>query len=143
MSSGRRTCHVALSLLRPLVLTLCLLTSVVQPVAAAAPAVDGQTAPTAELAGSYLQQGAGNETGSGAATATTTATGNETSASSSGIVGTITGFLGGIAGFVGGVLGAIFSFFVDHIIGQAIIGLTLGVLIGLKLIAIYIEQYEE
>ena len=147
MSSGRRSCHVALSMLRPVVLTLCLLTSVVQPVAATAPAVDGQVAPAASFDAGYLQQGTVNGTdGDGAAGTTaqaTTASGNESSASSGGIVGTITGFAGGIVGFVGGILGAILSFFVDNIIGQAIIGLTLGILIGLKLLAIYIERFEE
>jgi len=132
-------------MLRPVVLTLCLLTSVVQPVAATAPAVDGQAAPAAGLDAPYLQQGTVNGTdGDGATgTAAETTTGNESSASTGGIVGTITGFVGGIVGFVGGILGAILSFFVDNIIGQAIIGLTLGILIGLKLLAIYIERYEE
>lgn len=150
MSSGLRRCHVGRSIVFAVVFTLCLLTGLAQPVAASTHAtVDGQgsqTAPVGQDAPLFVQE-SGNETGGNetgeAASGTNNSTGNESAESDSGgIIGTITGFFGTIVGFIGGILGGILSFFVDNIIGQAIIGLTIGIFIGLKLLAIYIERYE-
>jgi len=132
------------------VFTLCLLTGLAQPVAATAHVTDsgqgGQTASVGQDAPLLLQE-SGIETGGngsdGAASESNNSTGNESADDSGGgIVGTITGFFGTIVGFIGSILGGILSFFVDNIIGQAIIGLAIGILIGLKILAIYIERYE-
>jgi hypothetical protein len=75
-------------------------------------------------------------------------TANATNGSAAAPNGTDAGTEGGggvvatVFGAVGGVFGAIVSFFADNIIGQAVVGLTLGVYIGLKGLAIYIERYE-
>ncbi|MFB6085122.1 MAG: hypothetical protein ABEJ94_12845 [Halorientalis sp.] len=51
-----------------------------------------------------------------------------------GLVGDLIGFLGGIAGAVAG--------FLDSPVGHALVGIPLGIYLGLKAIALYLEYYE-
>lgn len=94
-----------------------------------AAAVDAGAGASAVLDGPPLQQ----TTAANGTAANGTAT--DSGGGGGGIVGTV---FGAIGGFFGGII----SFFADNIIGQAIIGLTLGIYIGLKGLAIYIERYE-
>lgn len=59
----------------------------------------------------------------------------------SGIVGTVLGLLGGLVGALGGLVGAIAGF-LDSPIGHALVGIPLGLYLGLKAIALYLEYYE-
>lgn len=50
---------------------------------------------------------------------------------------------GGILSTITGILGSVVSFVVYSRIAHAILGLPLGILLGLKVIAIYLERYEQ
>ena len=83
--------------------------------------------------------------------AATTATGNgsqlQTAANAEGedggggILGTVLGLVGGVIDFFGGIVGAILGF-LDSPIGHALVGIPLGLYLGLKGIALYLEYYE-
>jgi hypothetical protein len=84
-------------------------------------------------------------------TTATNATGNgsqiETAASEGdddgggGIVGSLLGLAGGLFGLLGGILGVVAGF-LDSTIGHALVGIPLGIYLGLKAIALYLEYYE-
>ncbi|WP_335999623.1 hypothetical protein [Halorientalis halophila] len=64
---------------------------------------------------------------------------------STGIIGSAFGFVGGLLGglgsFLGGLVGALVGF-LDSSIGHALVGIPLGIYLGLKSIALYLEYYE-
>ncbi|WP_299263210.1 hypothetical protein [Halorientalis sp.] len=58
-----------------------------------------------------------------------------------GIVETLLGLVGGVVGFLGGVVGVVAGF-LDSPIGHALVGIPLGLYLGLKGIALYLEYYD-
>ncbi|WP_424019589.1 hypothetical protein ACOZ4N_09000 [Halorientalis pallida] len=81
---------------------------------------------------------AGNATGNGSQLQTAASDGDD---GGGGIVGTLLGLVGGVFGFLGGIVGAIAGF-LDSTIGHALVGIPLGIYLGLKIIALYLEYYD-
>lgn len=137
MSSGLFEYRLTLRRCILLLVTAVLVVGLTQPVAATTAPTDttGSTHVSAPDQFQVFQQSA-NETDG------TQSDGNGTAANESSDESSGGGIVGTILGVVGGLFGGIISFFADNVIGQAIIGLSLGIFIGLKGLAIYIERYE-
>ncbi|AQL41826.1 hypothetical protein BV210_03445 [Halorientalis sp. IM1011] len=111
----------------------CLLVASVVAVFAAPGPVGPATAQ--ETANGTAADGAGN--GSQLQTAAN-ADGDE---GGGGLLSGLFGLVGGVVGFFGGIVGAILGF-LDSPIGHALVGIPLGLYLGLKAIALYLEYYE-
>ncbi|RXK48319.1 hypothetical protein [Halorientalis pallida] len=79
-----------------------------------------------------------NATGNGSQLQTAASDGDD---GGGGIVGTLLGLVDGLFGLLGGVVGVLLGF-LDSTVGHALVGIPLGIYLGLKIIALYLEYYE-
>jgi len=110
----------------------------------------GLAVATAAPAGGAVLQTDGNDAGTTADEQTATGKDSNDGASNGtqdgdgdgGPLALVTGALGAVASFVIGALGAIASFLIESSLGHALVGIPLGIYLGLKILAYYIEYYQ-